>query len=121
MYENLLLGDFAGEIKKWLEKLEPKIKGELDKQEFKSCSIRGSGKKAFVLKGFIADGPAIRFRTPWGQLSDGEIFYKAKDSDPWTDTTPDPGGIQFVPGSKPKLILDFTDEDGKHHHAEFTL
>jgi hypothetical protein len=119
MYENLLLGDFATEIKKWLDGLQSKITGELDKQSFTTCSIAGSGKHAFVIKGFIKDGPAVRFRCPWGQLSDGEIFFMEPPEPHWADTSSDK--IQFVPGTKAKVVLDFKDENDKKHHAEFHL
>ena len=97
--------------------LSDRVSGTLDGKAFKSVSLKSVGKKAFVIKGWVSTsaGPAVRFRAPWGQLSDGEMFHQATPQNPWEDS--DEESIDF---DGKTLTVVFTKVDGKSSTAKFT-
>jgi len=94
--------------------------GELDGESFESVSVKGMGKKAFVIKGWVSDskGPTVRFRAAWGQLSDGQVRFQPTPQDAWEETEELDIDITF---DLPKIVLivKFETDDGKEYTAKF--
>ena len=99
-----------------------KVTGTMDGVEFDELSLLGSGKKAFVVKGWLdeSEGPAVRYRAPWSDLTGGEIGWQEHPSDRgWLET--EEGEFRIVPGQgEVSLVGDFTTSDGVKHVVKFT-
>ncbi|MBN2081589.1 hypothetical protein JW859_05195 [bacterium] len=52
---------------------------------FEAVSIRATGDRAFVIKGWAGGclGPAVRLRVPWGELGDSTVAYQDKAAGEW--------------------------------------
>jgi hypothetical protein len=103
------------------KRCEGKLVGPNGKaEEFESVTVKGSGKKAFVIKGWVSNskGPAVRFRAPWGQLSDGQVRFQPTPQDAWDETEELDIDITFdLP--KITLIVKFETDNGKAYTAKF--
>lgn len=89
-------------------------------EKFESVSVKGSGRKAFVIKGWVSDskGPMVRFRAPWGQLSDGEVEYQPTPQSDKEDTEELNIDIAFdLP--KITLIVEFEIDEDETYTAKF--
>jgi hypothetical protein len=97
--------------------LKGRVSGELDGAPFQSVSIKASNHKRFVIKGFVDNnsGPVVKFSCPWGQLSDGQIYYMPFGGG-WQETTEN--GIKLAGA---KLKLGFELADGSDHTASFEV
>jgi hypothetical protein len=100
----------AGIIEKLLRLLAKGCEGELREGEakgkkFAECSLKGCGKRAFVVKGWVDanKGPAVRFRAPWGRLSDGEMMWQASPSSDWEETSDEDIDLGVVVAGLPPL------------------
>ena len=127
--ESLLLEGLTPALARKLTKLLGKdCKGSLEggayaeATEFRACSVKGSGRRAFVIKGWIDpdDGPAVRLRARWGELSDGEAFWQDHPDKAWEDTDNEEVSLKFDPlAPKIELKVVFTAEDGNRYTAKF--
>jgi len=121
LLQSLLLEGFgSGMLKRLLALLQSDISGELDGNSFQSCSINGSGRRAFVIKGWIDNkkGPMVRFRARWGELGDGEIHYQKDPQSEKEDTDTTDVDLRSENG-KLALVVSFKTDDGKDHSAVF--
>lgn len=87
---------------------------------FESVSVKGSGKKALIIKGWVSNskGPAVRFRALWSQLSDGQVKYQPTPQKAWEDTEEIDIDIAFdLP--QLTLIVKFETDDSNTYTAKF--
>lgn len=84
LFENFST-EFFGKIASALK--DSNLTGFLDGVPFESISVKGTGRKAFVIKGWVknSEGPAVRYRAAWKHLSGGEFFYDP-DLTGWRET-----------------------------------
>ena len=98
------------------------ITGFLDGVAFSEVSFKGSGRKAFVVKGWIdpQEGGAIRYRADWENLQDGEIFFQTHPDDKsWQET--DEGEFRLERGgTEISIVKGFKTNDGIQHEVRFT-
>ena len=100
--------------------LRPGVTGHLDGVHLARCSVRASGRRAFVVKGWVSEsrGPAIRFRAKWGRLSGGRVHLQATPQSRWQAAHTTSADLQ-VDGAQLVLTLGFRDAHGASHTAVF--
>lgn len=121
MIENLLLTGFGPQVLAELAELvRPGLSGRLNDAPLQKCSIRGAGRRAFVIKGWadIERGPALRFRARWGRLADGEVLIQATPVEPWRPAFVTAVDLA-VTGGGLALTVEFEDAAGAEHAAVF--
>ena len=64
------------------------VTGEAKAAAFQAVSIRATGTRAFVIKGWTDGclGPAVRVRVPWGELSDTTVAFQTATAVGWQET-----------------------------------
>jgi len=98
------------------------IIGTLDGVTFQEISFRGSGRRAFVVKGWCdtKEGPAVRFRADWNNLDDGELFYQEHPGDKgWQETEEKELEIVREDG-RISIVMSFQTDDGIEREVSFT-
>lgn len=89
---------------------------------FTDVSFAGSGRNAFVIKGWVdpQDGPAVRYRADWDNLKDGEFFYQEHPADKGWQETKELGITLERSDGKISIVGAFNTADDAHHEVRFT-
>ena len=120
--ETLLLEGFSAAVVERLTRaVKQTIQGSLDDRPFVDCTVLATGRRAFVVKGWVdrAAGPVVRFRAAWGDLAGGEVRFQELPGTAWLDA--EVRGLRLDSlGHRITLVLEFVTEDGEGHGVEFT-
>jgi hypothetical protein len=98
------------------------IVGTLDGQAFQEISFAASGKRAFIVKGWVdpREGPAVRVRADWEHLKEADIGFQEHPSDKGFQETTETGVVIDRGDWEMSLVATFKTDDGETHEIRFT-